>query len=114
QTKFGFERNRIGKTAFHTFIDRVTRRIDKIIQKLKDEDVPGIRNWKILLKHTKKPLIVALVRRCLQLKEILERLQLDSKQIRRIGNIVYFCEVDTSRRGSFLCCSHNIVSVKCV
>src|SRR5690349_3142220 len=54
QTKFGLKRNSIGQSSLHTLFDRITRRIDKIIQELQHENVPGISYRKIFFEHTEQ------------------------------------------------------------
>ncbi len=62
QTKFGLQGNSISQSSFHTLFNGVTGRIDKIIQKLQYENVPGISNRKIVFKHTEQTFDIPLVR----------------------------------------------------
>src|SRR6476660_3507292 len=93
QTKLGLQGHRIRKTAFHTLFNRVTWRIDEIIQKLKHENVTGVRNRKVLLKYTEQSFNVSLVRSSFQLKEFLKGLNLNSQKIGCFGDVSNLTEV---------------------
>jgi hypothetical protein len=61
QAKFRFQRNRISKTALHTFFNGVAWRIDEIIQELKHENVTRVSDWKILTEHPEQTFDIAFV-----------------------------------------------------
>jgi hypothetical protein len=97
QAQFGLEWNGIGKSSFHTLINRVAGWIDEIIKELQHEDVAGIVDGKILFEYLEEALIVTLVRRGFQLEEILEGLDLDLKKIRSFCQMLYFTEMMPGR-----------------
>src|SRR4030095_5701732 len=84
QTKFGFERNSISQSSFHTLFDGITGRIDKIIKELQHENVAGIRDRKIFFEHSEQTFNVSFIRSCFQLEKIFERCDLDVEQVRGI------------------------------
>jgi hypothetical protein len=93
QAKFGLQGYCVCKTTLHAFVDRVTGRIDEVVQEFKHEDVSGIRYREVFLEYPEKTLYAALIWRRLQLEEILERLNLNLEKIRRFGQMLHFPEV---------------------
>src|SRR5512143_834652 len=61
KTKFGFERNRIGQSSFHTLFDSVTWRVNKIIKELQHENVTSIRDRKVFFEHPEQTFNIPLV-----------------------------------------------------
>src|SRR5258705_12016574 len=64
QTKFGFERNSVGQSPFHTFFNRIAWRINKIIKEFQYENVPGISDPKIFFEHSEQTFTITFVRIC--------------------------------------------------
>src|SRR6476620_11742418 len=94
QAKLGFQGNSIGQSTLHTLFDGVTGRVNKIIKKLQYENVTGVRDREVFLEHTEQTLYVSFVRSGFELEKLFEGLNLNRKEIRRIGNISNFAEVD--------------------
>jgi len=94
QAQFRLQGNAIGQSALHTFLDGIAGRIDKIVEEFEDEDVPGIRNRKVFLKHLIQAFVDPIFRSGFQLEEFLEGLQLDFEEIRIIGHEFSFAETD--------------------
>ena len=51
------QRDTVRKAALEALLDRITRRVDIVVDELQNEIVPGIRNGEILLKHLVQPLV---------------------------------------------------------
>ena len=64
QTQLGFQRNRISKSSFNTFLNGVTRRIYEVVEKFQNENISCIRDREIFLEHTEQTFVVTLVWRC--------------------------------------------------
>ena len=62
QTKFGFQGNSVSQPSFHTLFDSIAGRVNKVIQELQNENIPGISNRKILFEHTEQTFNVTFVR----------------------------------------------------
>ncbi len=84
QTQFRLQGYCVSKSSFHAFLNGVAGRIDEIIKKLKDENVSGIGNREIFLKHTEQSFNISFIRSCFQLEEFFERLNLDVEQVRGV------------------------------
>src|SRR5688572_17376365 len=84
QAKFRFERNAVSQTALNALFDGVARRINKVIEEFEHEVVACIGNRKVLCENFVKAFVLAVLRSCLQLEEILERLKLYIQEVRVI------------------------------
>ena len=89
----GLQGHTVGKTTLQTFLYRVARRVDEIVQELKDKVIPGVGNRKVLCKHLVQTVILPFFGRCVQLQEIAERLQLHIKKIGKSDRILDACKV---------------------
>ncbi len=70
--QLGLQRDAVCQPAFQTLLDRVTRRVDIIIDELQNEIVPGVRDGKILLEHLVQPLVLTILGRSVHLEKIPE------------------------------------------
>src|SRR5678816_3083534 len=61
QPEFCFQRYSVSQASLHTFLYGVSRRINKVIEKLEYKDVPGIGDRKIVFKNTKQPFYICLL-----------------------------------------------------
>jgi len=85
----------VGQSSLKTFIDRVTGRIDIIVEELEHEIVTRVRDREVLCEHLIQTVVLTLLRRRVELKEIAERLQLHVQEIRKWVRIRYACEIDS-------------------
>lgn len=74
QFQFRLQRHAVRETTLETFLNAVTRRIYKIVQKFQHEIVSGVSNGEIFGKYLVKTLVFAMLRRGVQLEKITERL----------------------------------------
>ena len=95
QFEFSLQRHTIRKTTLQTLLHRVARRVDIIIQKLKNEVVASVSNREILAKHLIQAIILAQFGRSIQLEEVLKRLQLHLKEIRESIRSLDSSEIDS-------------------
>lgn len=98
--QLGLQRDAVGETTLDALLDGVAGRVDEVVKKLKGEVVAGIRNGEVLPEDFEETLVKTVVRVGLNLEEILERLDLDVKEV-RILELADGCEVDDC--GLFLC-----------
>ena len=66
------QRDAVRKAALEALLDRITRRVDIVVDELQNEIVPGIRNGEILLKHLVQPLALAVFGRGVHLEKVPE------------------------------------------
>ncbi len=86
KAKLGLERDIVGQSSVKTLFDRVLRRIDEIVDKLKLIAVPRVLYRENLLENLIQAFILPVLRGSLKLEEVLERLQLHLKKIRILQN----------------------------
>ena len=72
QLQLGLQGHAVRKAALETLLDRVTGRINIVIDELQNEVVPGVGDWKILLKHFVKAFVLAVLGRRVHLEKIAE------------------------------------------
>jgi hypothetical protein len=65
--EFGFEGDTIGKAAFQALRDRVSRRIDIVVEELEDEVVTSIGDREILGKNLIEAFVISFFRRSVEL-----------------------------------------------
>src|SRR5579863_430436 len=94
EPQFCFQRYGICQTAFHTFLNRVTGRIDKVIQEFEHENVPRVSNREIFLEYLEQAFDISLVRSSFQLEKLLKRLDLYFEKIRCFGEVFNLTEID--------------------
>ena len=70
ELQLGLQGHAVRQTALQALLDRVTGRIDVVVDKLENEIVSGIRNWEILLKHLVEALVLAILGRGVHLEKI--------------------------------------------
>jgi hypothetical protein len=105
ESEFCFQRHRIGESAFHTFFNSVTGRINEVVQEFKHKNIPRIGDREILLEHFEQAFYVTLVRRGFQLEKLFERLDLNLEQVRRFCKVFNLTEIDP---GCELCGRHMV------
>ena len=71
----------LGQTAFKTFVDSITRGIDVIVKELKHKVVAGVSDGEVFGKHLEESLVFSFFRGSVELKEVLERLQLHLQKV---------------------------------
>ncbi len=74
QLQFRLQRHAVRKTTLETFLYAVTRRIYVIVQEFQHEIVSGVSNGEIFGKYLVKTLVLAMLRRSVQLEKITEGL----------------------------------------
>jgi len=72
ELQLGLQGHAVRQTALQALLDRVTGRIDVVVDKLENEIVSGIRNWEILLKHLVEALVLTILGRGVHLEKISE------------------------------------------
>ena len=72
ELKLRLQRHTIGQTALQTLLDRVTGRIDIVVDELKYEIIAGIGDGEILLEHFVEALGLSILGRSVHLEEIAE------------------------------------------
>ena len=111
--EFGFQRHAVGQTAFQTLLDGIARRVDIVVDELKNEIVPSVGNREILLKNLVQPLILTILGCRVHLEKVPERFELYLQQI-RVGDPILYCR----KAYSLLCfgCGHRKIRIrlKCV
>ncbi len=70
--QLGFQRNTIRKSALEALLDRITRRVDVVVDELQNEVVPGVRDGEVLLKHLVEAFVLAVLGRGVHLEKIPE------------------------------------------
>ena len=80
--QLGLERHIVGQTAEQALLNRIAGRINVVIEKLQHVVVTGVGNREILGENFVKTLLLAILRRRIQLKEVVEGLELDVEEIR--------------------------------
>ena len=99
KAEFGLEGNLICHAPFKAFLYGVLRRIDEIVDEFELVIVPRIFDREDLLENLVKTLVTPVLRGSLELEKVLERLQLNFKQVR------IFKENFRGRERDSLCCS---------
>ncbi len=87
ETQFRLERHVVGKAPLDALLDRVLRRIYEIVDELQLVVVACILSREDLLKYLVQAVIGSVFRRCVQLEEILERLELNLQKVRTLKDI---------------------------
>ena len=72
QFQLSLQRYAIGQTTLKTLVNRVTRRVDIVIQELKNEVITRIGDREVLSEHLIQAVILAFLRRSVQLQEVFE------------------------------------------
>ena len=72
ELQLGLQRHTIRQAALQTLLDRVTGRIDVIVDELKYEIIAGIGDGEILLEHFVEALVLTILGRCVHLEKIAE------------------------------------------
>ena len=67
QLHLGLQRYAIGQTAFKTLINRVARRVDIVVQELKNEIIARISDREVLGEHLIQTVVLTFFRWCVQL-----------------------------------------------
>ena len=78
-----------------TLLNGVTGRVNVIVQEFQDEIVPGVGYREVLRENFIESFVLALFRWCVQLKEILERFELNLKEIRTRHRVPYGSEINS-------------------
>ncbi len=65
QPKLRLQRHAVGQSPLHTLVDGVPRRVNKVVQEFKHEDIPGISDGEILLKNAVQTFVSSVFRGCL-------------------------------------------------
>ena len=89
------ERHIVSKTTLKTLFYRVARSIEIVVKELKHKVVASISDWEILCKNLVKTILLALLRRRVELEKVSERLQLNVQEVRIRHWILYRCKVDS-------------------
>ena len=79
--QFCLKRHAVCQPTVKTLFNRVSWWVNKVIQEFKHEVVSCIRNRKVFSENLEKTLVLTVFRRCFQLKEILERLNLNIQEV---------------------------------
>ena len=95
QLHLGLHRHTVREAALKALLYGIAWRVDEIVKELKDEMVTRVCNGEVLGEHLVQAIILALLRRCVQLEEITERLQLHVKEIRIRHRILHVCEANS-------------------
>ena len=88
----------MSQSAIDTFFDRIPWWIDEVVQKLKNEIVPRIRDREILTKLFIKTFFLTVVRSSFKLEKILKRFQLDIQKIRIVDCMLVGREAESFGR----------------
>ena len=72
ELQLGFQRNAVRQTALQALLDRVTGRVDIVVDKLQNEIVPGIRDGEIFLEDLVKALVLTVFGRGVHLEKVPE------------------------------------------
>jgi hypothetical protein len=81
ELELGLEWHTIGQPMDETLLNAVTWRINIVIQEFQHEIVAGVSDGEILCKDLIETIVLSQLGRCVQLKEILEGLQLHVKKV---------------------------------
>jgi hypothetical protein len=79
--QLGLECHVEGQTTKQTLLDGITGRINVVVEKLQHIVVTSVGNGEILGENLEKALLLAILGRCVELQEVLERLELDVEEI---------------------------------
>ena len=80
--QLGLQGYAIGQAALQTLVDGVAGRVDIVVQELKNEIITRVGDREVLGEHLIQTVILAFLRRSVQLQEVSERLQLHIEEIR--------------------------------
>src|SRR5690606_4905378 len=94
QAQFGLQGDAVRQAPLHAFFYLVPWRVDVVVEKFEYENVPGIGDGKILLKHFVQSLIEPVFRSRFQLEEFLKGFQLDLQKIGVLRVQINLTEVD--------------------
>ena len=81
ELELGLEGHTVGESALQTFVNSVAGRIDVVVEKFEYKVIARVGYGEVLGKNLVKALVVTLLGRCVELKEILEGLQLHLEKI---------------------------------
>ena len=98
KAELGLERDVVRQAALTALLDGILRGIDEIIDELQFVVVPRILNREDFLEYLVKAFVLAVLRRSLQLEEVLEGLELHFQQVRILQDLGC-CEVN-----ALVCC----------
>ena len=94
KAEFCLQRNIVSESSLKTFLDRILRRIDEVIDKAEFVVVPRVLDRENFLEYLEQTLIAAALRRGFQLEEVPEGLELDLQKVRILQNFGC-CEIYT-------------------
>ena len=90
--QLGLQGHAVAQTSVQTFLNRITRRIDKVVDELKHEIVSCVGYWKYLLEYFEQPFVTPVLSSRVELEEVLERLQLHLQKIGVVQMNLRSCE----------------------
>ena len=93
QLHLSLQGNAISQAPLKALVYGVTRRIDIIVEELKDEVIARVCNGEVLGEHLIQTVILTFLRRRVKLQEVAKRPQLNVKEIREWVRIWYACEI---------------------
>ena len=92
QFQFGLQRYAVTQTSVKAFLNRITRRIDKVVDELQHEIVACVGYWKYLLEYFEQPFVTTVFCGCIKLEEVVEALQLHLQKIGVVQMNLRSCE----------------------
>ena len=72
KAEFRLERDVVSKSSFKTFVNRILRRINEIVDELELIAVPCVLDWKNLLEYLVQTFILSVLGGSVKLEEVLE------------------------------------------
>ena len=105
QLQFGLQRHAIGQTALQTLVDRVSRRVDIVVDELQHEVIPRIIDREVLHEDFVQALIESILRGSLKLEKVFERFELHLQKVRIVHPEVRRGEADPLRLPTGNACS---------
>ena len=100
KAEFCLQRNTVRQASLKTFLNRILRRIDKVVDELQLVAVPHILDGEYFLENLVQTFVLPAFRSGFKLEEILEGLQLNLEQI-RVFQYFGACEINSLRLGLF-------------
>ena len=88
QTQLRLQRHCVSQTAINGFVDGILRWFKEIIDELENEVLTRVGDGEVFSENFVKSFSGTVFYRCIQTKEITERLYLDSQKIRIIDNLI--------------------------
>ena len=90
--EFRLERNAVSQTSVKAFFNRITGRIDEVVDELQHEVVACVRYWKYLLEHLEQTFATTVFSGGVELEEILEGFELHLQKIGIVKECFGSCE----------------------